>query len=554
MARIHPAIGIARLGNSPRGYFIGPELPGVFDYPEGGFRDARNNLKRQGARFRIFGYDDHDQVVGEITEADATIEWLVHVKNTKAVGRKFAGVLHPDVEQRNSEWLRRGNDESKLILDPRRKTVSKREPMKRLLCRSFMGLRFERPLELGRLLYEQDTGRLIVLGGRGISGTPDPRKANLDKEVQAETVGRSDEDISFANHDAWFDDSSDGVVTATVALKSGRRISVKDSWVIAGPPKFAPELQNIVTLYDTLYQVAVDRGLAPDPFADPRFLPSFNRDIYPILRRAHEIRWVFADSKIGHTFSVGPGTPEERVHIFRQFRIPSGHPKEPGTGSGRMPFVWSDLFHEPAVNGTLTRLQYKMMTAWADGIFENDWSGAPPPVSYQISPSGLDRAALEACVGAAFYPGIEASWKMRDVFTYVEPFRLDSESLTPGDITQQMSLPWQSDFVDCAYEDPYVWWPAQRPINVRKDPQKDTYVSWSRSFDDDETEMGYVEMVKNFHRLGHILRLSEGFFETGRVETIAGAKPKKPVKRKKNAKSKKRAKPIHVKLFVPCEP
>jgi len=27
--RIHPAIGIARLGDSPTDYFIGPEAPGV---------------------------------------------------------------------------------------------------------------------------------------------------------------------------------------------------------------------------------------------------------------------------------------------------------------------------------------------------------------------------------------------------------------------------------------------------------------------------------------------------------------------------------------------
>jgi len=27
--KIHPAIGIARLGNSPTGFFVGPEVPGV---------------------------------------------------------------------------------------------------------------------------------------------------------------------------------------------------------------------------------------------------------------------------------------------------------------------------------------------------------------------------------------------------------------------------------------------------------------------------------------------------------------------------------------------
>src|SRR5215469_8252077 len=48
--RIHPAIGIARLGNSPESCFIGPEIPGV--HPDVSlYRDREFCLKRQGARF-----------------------------------------------------------------------------------------------------------------------------------------------------------------------------------------------------------------------------------------------------------------------------------------------------------------------------------------------------------------------------------------------------------------------------------------------------------------------------------------------------------------------
>jgi L-lysine epsilon oxidase-like protein len=528
-ARIHPSIGVARLGNSPNDCFIGPEVPGVYEYPEGGFRDERYRLKRQGARFRIFGYDDHDQVVEEITEAGARIEWRVHLKNTKAAGRKFAGVLHPDEELRNAKWLNAGNDERQLILDPNLQKVWKEKATAKLRCRRFMGVDFDPVLELGRMLYEEGTGRLIVLGGLGRAGTPHPKIYKL-------------EHGDFANHDGWFDDISDGVVTAKVILQNGRNIYVKPAWVVVGPPKFAPELQSVVTLYDTLYQVALDRNLLADPFSDPRFLPSFNRDIYPILRRALEMRWVFAKSYVGHTFELGPETPENRVHIFRQFRVPSAHPKEPGTGTGRMPFAWSDLYNEPSINGTVTPLQYKMLSAWAAGNFQNDWGGNPPPLSFDLTPSGLDRAALEACVGAAFYPGIEVSWKMRDVFNYIEPFRLDPESLSPGDISQQMSLPWQTDFVDCTYEDPFVWWPAQRPIDVRTQSEPG-YVAWASSFEKKKKKKGpknnppkkkkttpnvvenrrlvdmeAEEMVGNFFRLGHVLRSGNEFFETGRVK------------------------------------
>ena len=506
-ARIHPAIGIARLGNSPDEYFIGPEIPGVYDFPKLGFRDETNRLKRQGARFRILGYDERNRFVAEITEADATVEWIVHLRNTKAVGRAFAGVLRPDEPQRNAAWIKQGHSESQLILDPGKGKVSKNKMEKRLLCREFMGAKFKPILELGRLLYEKGSGRLIVLGGHGRADTPDRNKYKL-----------GDDDLEFANHDGWFDDISDGSVTANVTLKDGRELFVKSAWVIVAPPKFAPELQTVVTLYDTLYQVAIDRGLIPNPFSDPAFWPSFNRDVYPILRRADQMRWVFAKSNVGHSFAAGPGERNERMHIFRQFRVPSGHPREPGTGTGRMPYTWSDLFDTPAVSGTLTVTQYRVMEAWAEGNFENDWDGNPPPLNFDFTPAGLDRAALEACVGAPFYPGIEASWKIRDVFKYVEPFRLDSDALSPGDISQQMSLPWQTDFVDCAYEDPYVWWPAQRPIDVRLYGEAE-YVQWDRSFNPKPPHASIVAkgMLHDFYRLGHVLRSGKQFFETGRV-------------------------------------
>ena len=108
-----------------------------------------------------------------VTSSNAPVDKaIVYLKNTKAVGRKFNGLLNPDEEHRNSEWLKAGNDEKKLILDPGLHGVSKADREKRLLCQEFMDVAFEPVLELGRLIYEGDTGRLIVLGGRGRSGTP----------------------------------------------------------------------------------------------------------------------------------------------------------------------------------------------------------------------------------------------------------------------------------------------------------------------------------------------------------------------------------------------
>ena len=90
--KIHPAIGIARLGNSPDEFFIGPESPGVHARPRGGFRDSHGRIKRQAARFRLFAYDHKGKVLGEITAADAQIEWTVHLANTKAEWKQFDGL------------------------------------------------------------------------------------------------------------------------------------------------------------------------------------------------------------------------------------------------------------------------------------------------------------------------------------------------------------------------------------------------------------------------------------------------------------------------------
>ncbi|TMQ04954.1 MAG: hypothetical protein E6J91_42020, partial [Deltaproteobacteria bacterium] len=84
--KIHPAIGVARLGNSPDEFFIGPERPWDPPDPAGGFKDAQCRVKRQAARFRIYAYHD-DNTVTELTAADAEISWTVHLANKKAVTR-----------------------------------------------------------------------------------------------------------------------------------------------------------------------------------------------------------------------------------------------------------------------------------------------------------------------------------------------------------------------------------------------------------------------------------------------------------------------------------
>ena len=78
---IHPAIGVARVGNSRDAFFFGPEVPGAL--PAGPFKDPAGAVAKQAARFRIFGYDADNRVVAELTAQDADISWHVAVANAK---------------------------------------------------------------------------------------------------------------------------------------------------------------------------------------------------------------------------------------------------------------------------------------------------------------------------------------------------------------------------------------------------------------------------------------------------------------------------------------
>src|SRR5262249_16718504 len=105
--RIHPAIGIARVGNSPDQFYLEPETIGARPIEcaptgepvmSGGdpkavetSRDARGRVKRQAARFRVFasdgpGVEGRPVVVGRDVRA---MEWTVHVANKKAVWYNF---------------------------------------------------------------------------------------------------------------------------------------------------------------------------------------------------------------------------------------------------------------------------------------------------------------------------------------------------------------------------------------------------------------------------------------------------------------------------------
>ena len=295
--KIHPAIGIARVGNSPDEFFVGPERIGELPDPPGGFKDASCRVKRQAARFRIFAHHD-DDTVEEITAASADITWTVHVANKKA---GFPG---------------RGNSEpaADLTIDPGQRTLS--NPNDSAVFDggtiSFSG-QSAVEVPLGEMRTDDD-GRLLVLGGDGSAASP---------------AGNGVPD--FWGNPGWYDDVADGPVTASITLHgSGDTPAVIGAWVIVAPPKFAPHQDSITTLHDRVHQQMIDSGHLTAPTTT-----SYNDDIYPILQRARDMAWVQGTTS-NHLWTH-PVTAQPAIDaIFARIENPAG-------GGGNMPTLRTSL-------------------------------------------------------------------------------------------------------------------------------------------------------------------------------------------------------------------
>ena len=508
--RIYPGIGIARLGNSPDGYFVGPEAPGHLPNPFGGFKDAQGRIKRQAARFRIYGYDKDGNIVKELTAADADITWSAHLANKKASYYHFAGKYHPKQPLRN-DYLKGDKARAVLNIDPGARAISgpnRKGPEYRFDNGTFgpvprpkvKGDSPQVKVPLGELRTDQ-AGRLLVLGGAGVSDTVIP-----DNPIGA-TTGNY-----YANNDYWYDDTGDGPVTAKVVLKgAAQEIPVTGAWVIVAPPKFAPQHINIVSFYDVAKEVAVKQGWLP---ADDQV--SFTRDVYPILSRAVNYQWVNQMATRGHgprqngdllapdvlkaLADNGAQSAPARQRVFKILREPNKFDVAQANYSF-MPILSGDngdaTMEKPETWLTLLESQYELMRKWAAGDFAADWPGEVPvgPVFEKIplaeQPAALNFAALHPCVGGPFFPGIEITYISEQAETYSGPFRINS-AWEPGDVTQHMALPWQADFFECNTH----WWPAQRPDDVVPEAEYQRIVAALRSgelADATADESGFAE-------------------------------------------------------------
>jgi len=581
--RIHPAIGLARVGNSQE-YYLAPESiaalvqPGKPNDPTTGglpirpgteddiiksseLRDSNGAFKRQAARFRIFQYPSSgtasypapqgievtigSQVNGrEVTD----IIWTVHLANKKSAwfenNDDLGASAYDNGQTPVLRNLREGLDPynlrrlRQLIIDagPRavrgknacenfdKQSIASRGEGNHIVDigdypKSFPSMYFsaleeaQGPITTLGELHTDDHGRLIVAGGYGkAAGWP------LDNDDNPVPLNGP------VNNDQWFDDTSDGPVTATLVFKDDSTQEVFGGWVIATDPSYAPQTLNVVSLFDEAYDTFLRKlDLDPRIYHNGRFnddyKPPFNDHLKPLFRATAQQLWntYLPDMAIDAHRSVGKITaddnPDETIMAGLAFvRRPdagdeaSWKPQTTDVGAPLMPLSLGDSSKSGGKSFlTPTITQYQFLQCWASKNY-NKGDGAPLGRGEY-----LDRATLQNCLGGRFSPGIDMTWIIREPSLYMQnwrdgagPFRikhktLDYSQLTPsqpflglgwiprhddvkdlglepGDASKFMALPWHADYNSCAIHqtspnaldsNTLFWsWPAQRPVTV----------------------------------------------------------------------------------------
>lgn len=419
--KIHPGIGIARLGNSPTEFCISPEQPAALPIecdsqgnpilsPDGTsdqrikrFKDQQGRIKRQAARFKIFVYDESNPKGRELKLGDriegggnhgtlVDIQWQVYLANKKAVWYEFKqlsgehGYDESSHPRRNAD-ITDPNERQRLIIDPGPRVVNLSQVRRASFDRSgnaVYSATFPPPLNpnsidtLGEILTD-NAGRLLVLGGHGNSGT------------FKDGFGQPRID-DYANNDGWFDDTSDGPVMARLVMYSEEvgRLRFVDveypAWCIVGYPAYVPEILDMITAHDVIENMGIrEFATRTDIFGDPK---QFNQP-HPVnvTNQADLTHWRAGDNRWNPEYKpwfyrdVWPilFRPDEYTYLCNVLGISN----YPHNRSRRGTFDVQRLSVPPAINqksldSKLIELQKKHQSG---DLF---WEQAEPSINLQV--------------------------------------------------------------------------------------------------------------------------------------------------------------------------
>jgi len=360
-------------------------------------------------------------------------------------------------------------------------------------------------------------GRLLVIGGRGFAAGWMQSENNPGNSVPGAPDTPFDLESDIDNN-GWMDDAGDGPVTAALHFADGsvRMIDVP-AWCICADPAYAPQVRNIVNIWDEVYnswlrspQLNLDPGLyntATDSYiAD--FQPGFEQDVWPMFRASHlqmfttDLNQKAIGSHQRLSDVSASDDPTKYLNVKNFIRDPNTGPdNELETGAPLMPLALGDT---GASFLTVTHTQYFFLEQWYAKNYV-------PEDSQNLSAGEqLDKNVLSNLLGGRFSPGIDLTFIVRDPDLYnvawqdaeVGPFRIGGAKLEygkadpdkpflgvgyipnrgkqftvePGDLCKFMALPWHTDYNSCATHQPspnpernttLFWsWPAQRPVSV----------------------------------------------------------------------------------------
>lgn len=550
--RIHPSVGVARMGDSPTHFTVAAEPPGFVrsslrqlddpttpgDDPLDSVpaKDPSGHLVKQAARFRVFAYhwadDDPEGLptdVWEVTAEHAQLEWQVRVANRKA------GVDEPNA--------------------PDAVTLDGRDP-------DYVGQRRSMAapdrLGLGSVALDAD-GTLLVIGGDGaaeLEGDPSHVPDWLEHNPSLDPEDASLLGLDHEYNGGWVDDAGDGWVAVTVHPVDGHHDGLeptyRPAWVVLAPPDFAPDAPHLVSLHDVLLDRAEARFAAVRWFNDVDLglrSPDPDLDVARLLRAMTDLRWltpfaadtsapqaVDALAKHPHASSLADAPAAERglarsllaPHLTVDtgpepiYRPLATDAREWSEARG---LLATDTPPEPAVLPWARHVAMpRVMSRWLDM-----WSVEPErltrrsPERTRRLPAALDEAHLRSMVGGPFRPGIEVGadalravrWSFRRGATHGHvDVRVEGD---PGDLTFDLGVPWQVTY----QRDQERWWPTIRPVEVVPDGA-DAPVA----FDRDEATGGRLNLLERWHELGVVRRRAGDVLrETGRLDPAEAARP-----------------------------
>lgn len=500
--KIHPSIGIARVGKSTSGYFLEADVLSGQPYEIDdsgkeavfqGYKDAVFQVRRQGVRFKIFEFErdeatGNERLIGELNDPTAKITWNVTLGNGKAAGHfmmqgnglQNEHVIIPDFNAERNPGINRGDLHPKatILITGKATGFSK-------LDSKIKGI----PVALGAARTDIN-GNLVVLGGTG----------------EAFAWNSPPNEITdFLNNDGWFDTTSDGPVDATVQVGNATPVSAAGAWVIVATPDFAPGILPIISLWDLMYDAMVRGGRIPK---DP--IVSYAKHIRPVLEKAAYYRFIHKSTRWSTILN------EITVN---DFSVPS-----PALQTKRKQLL--TILNDSLSDLKLTPTQLSYFQDWVNG----DYKASIQPTAIETTlPYLMDQASLTRAIGSGLYPGIEMGFMATNPALYSESFRFTRNAftefgtrqmtLTAGSVIQRMACPWQADFMECAGN----WWPAQRPdlTKFKKDGSA-ADILWARGLVDASTasSASHSNMVKHFSDLAVIEKLivagQEIYVENGR--------------------------------------